>query len=338
MYIKTLIWLVLFTSCTHSKTSTMTAQTLPPSEQKKCIRPAYLKKGDRVAIVAPAGILKGRQAAIEKAQELLESWGLVPVLGPNLFTQKNHFAGEDAERLSDLQWALDDTDIRAIWCARGGYGSMRIVDDLDFEGFQKSPKWLIGYSDITVLHNKLQALGYETIHGMMAVNMEDDIERITTSIETLEASLFGTLSSYSIAPHKLNQKGKTKGVLVGGNLTLLTAQLGSSTQLNTQGTLLFIEEIGEYKYHIDRMLQSLERAGYFKHCSGVLVGDMTEIKANTTPWGSSVEQLIVDVLKAYDFPIAFGIPSGHELENRALIFGRNITLNISPSETKINFE
>ena len=338
MYIKTLIWLVLFTSCTHSKTSTMTAQTPPPSEQKKCIRPAYLKKGDRVAIVAPAGILKGRQAAIEKAQALLESWGLVSVLGPNLFTQKNHFAGKDAERLSDLQWALNDTDIKAIWCARGGYGSMRIVDDLNFEGFQKSPKWLIGYSDITVLHNKLQALGFESIHAMMAVNMGDDIEQITPSIETLRASLFGTLSSYTIAPHKLNQNGKTKGVLVGGNLTLLTAQLGSTTQLNTEGTILFIEEIGEYKYHIDRMLQSLKRAGYFEHCSGVIVGDMTKIKANTTPWGSSVEQLIIEVLKDYDFPIAFGMPSGHELENRALIFGRNITLNISSSETKINFE
>ena len=338
MYIKTLIWLVLFTSCTHSKTSTMTAQTLPPSEQKKYIRPAYLKKGDRVAIVAPSGILKGRQAAIEKAQELLESWGLVPVLGSNLFTQKNHFAGKDVERLSDLQWALDNTDIRAIWCARGGYGSMRIVDDLNFEGFQKSPKWLIGYSDITVLHNALQNLGYESIHGMMAVNMEEGIEPISTSIKTLKASLFGTLSSYSIAPHRLNQKGKAKGVLVGGNLTLLTAQLGSDTALNTQGKILFIEEIGEYKYHIDRMLQSMKRAGYFEHCSGVLVGDMTQIKANTPPWGSSVEQLIVDVLKDYDFPIAFGIPSGHELENRALIFGRNITLNISPSETKMNFE
>ena len=316
----------------------MTAQTLPPSEHEKCIRPAYLKIGDSVAIVAPAGILKGRQAAIKNAQVLLKSWGLVPVLGPHLFAQKNHFAGEDAERLSDLQWALDDTDIRAIWCARGGYGSMRVVDDLNFEKFQKHPKWLIGYSDITVLHNRLQALGYESIHGMMAVNMEEDIEKITPSIETLKASLFGTLSSYSIAPHNLNQNGKTKGVLVGGNLTLLTAQLGSATQMNTHGTILFIEEIGEYKYHIDRMLQSLKRAGYFEHCSGVLVGDMTQIKANTTPWGSSVEQLIVDVLKEYDFPIAFGIPSGHELENRALIFGRNITLNIDPSETKITFE
>lgn len=338
MYIKTLIWFVLFTSCTHSKTSTMTAQTPPPSEQKKYIRPAYLKRGDRVAIVAPAGILKGRQAAIENAQVLLKSWGLVPVLGPHLFAQKNHFAGEDAERLSDLQWALDDADIRAIWCARGGYGSTRIIDDLNFEGFQKSPKWLIGYSDITVLHNKLQNLGYESIHGMMAVNMEENRNAIASSMATLKASLFGALTSYSIAPHKLNQKGKTKGVLVGGNLTLLAAQLGSDTALNTKGKILFIEEIGEYKYHIDRMLQSLKRAGYFEHCSAVLVGDMTEIKANTTPWGSNEEQLIVDVLKAYDFPIAFGIPSGHELENRALIFGRNISLNISPSETKINFE
>ncbi len=338
MYIKTLVWLVLFANCSHSKTSTMTAQTLPPSEHKKCISPSPLKKGDSVAIVAPAGILKGRHVAIEKAQALLESWGLVPVLGPHLFAQNHHFAGEDSERLSDLQWALDRSDIKAIWCARGGYGSTRIIDDLNFDGFQKSPKWLIGYSDITALHNALQNLGYQSIHGMMAVNMEDDLEHISTSIETLKASLFGALNSYTIASHKLNRQGKAKGVLVGGNLTLLTAQLGSPTQLNTQGTILFIEEIGEYKYHIDRMLQSLKRAGYFEHCTGVIIGNMSKIKTNTTAWGSSVEQLITDALKAYDFPIAFGIPAGHELENRALIFGRNINLNISPTTTQISFE
>lgn len=338
MHFKSLLWLVLFASCTHSKTSTMTAQTPPSSPQNTYIKPSLLKEGDHVAIVAPAGIVKDREAAIDKAQNLLKSWGLIPVLGPNLLAHNHHFAGKDPQRLSDLQWALDDSEIKAIWCARGGYGSIRIIDDLNFDGFQKSPKWLIGYSDITVLHNKLQALGYESIHGMMAINMEEDIEKITPSIETLRASLFGTVPTYSVAPHILNRPGKAKGILVGGNLTLLAAQLGSDTALNTQGKIIFIEEIGEYKYHIDRMLQSMKRAGYFDHCSAVVVGDMTNIKVNTTAWGSSVEQLIIEALNDYNFPIAFGIPSGHELENRALIFGRNINLDISPTETKLTFE
>ena len=268
---------------------------------------------------------------------LLKNWGLVPVLGPHLFSESYHFAGTDAQRLKDLQWALDKPDVKAIWCARGGYGSMRIMDELNFETFKKNPKWLVGYSDVTALHNQLQNLGYETLHAMMPVNMEEDAKAITASITSLKAGLFGTLAKHSIEPNKSNRMGSAKGILTGGNLTLLTAQLGSASQLDTRNKILFIEEIGEYKYHIDRMLQSLKRAGYFDHCNGVIVGDMMDIKANSPAWGAGIEELIMNILDPYDFPVAFGIPAGHKPENRALIFGRSIDLNITKSETVIRF-
>ena len=208
---------------------------------------------------------------------------------------------------------------------------------LNFEAFKKNPKWLVGYSDVTALHNQLQNLGYETLHAMMPVNMEEDAKSITASITSLKAGLFGTLSKHSIEPNKSNRMGSAKGVLTGGNLTLLTAQLGSKSQLDTRNKILFIEEIGEYKYHIDRMLQSLKRAGYFDHCNGVIVGDMMDIKANSPAWGTGIEELIMNILDPYDFPVAFGIPAGHKPENRALIFGRSIDLNITKSETVIRF-
>lgn len=328
---------LLLVGCTQPKTAAMTPQAHLLNNPVSQITPPYLKQGDSVAIVAPAGILKGRSAGISAAKALLKSWGLVPVLGQYVFAQNHHFAGTDENRLSDLQWALDDPKIKAIWCARGGYGSMRIIDQLNFESFIKSPKWMIGYSDITTLHNKINGLGIESIHGMMAVNLEQDVARTQESVESLKKSLFGQLNSYKIQPHDANKVGQSQGILVGGNLTLLAAQLGSKTQLDTQNKILFIEDIGEYKYHIDRMLQSLKRAGYFEDCAGIIVGDMTQIKANTTVWGSSTEQLILDVLKDYNFPIAFGFPAGHEAENRALIFGRNINLDINKTSTKITF-
>jgi muramoyltetrapeptide carboxypeptidase len=337
MHFKSLFYVLLFMSCTYSKSSKITFKTPQTMASKKYIRPAKLQVGDTIAIVAPAGILKSKKKTIEAAQMLLKNWGLVPVLGPHLFSESYHFAGTDAQRLKDLQWALDKPDVKAIWCARGGYGSMRIMDGLNFETFKKNPKWMVGYSDVTALHNQLQNLGYETLHAMMPVNMEEDAKAITASITSLKAGLFGTLEKHSIEPNKSNRMGSAKGILTGGNLTLLTAQLGSASQLDTRNKILFIEEIGEYKYHIDRMLQSLKRAGYFNHCNGIIVGDMMDIKANSPAWGTGIEELIMNILDPYDFPVAFGIPAGHMHENRALIFGRSIDLNITKSETVIHF-
>jgi muramoyltetrapeptide carboxypeptidase len=304
---------------------------------KSTIKPDYLKSGDTIAIIAPSGVLNNRNQAIENAKKLIVEWGLVPIIGKNIYKKNYHFAGNDKQRLEDLQWAFDHENIKAIWCARGGYGSIRIIDQLSFDQFKKYPKWLIGYSDITVLHNKLNNLGFETIHGMMAVNMEENQKEINESIESLKKCLFGELKSYHINNNKYNRIGKSSGILVGGNLTLLASQLGSSSEINTKDKILFIEEIGEYKYHIDRMLQSLKRAGFFDNCNGVLIGDMSEIKINSPSWGSSVNELIYDVLKPYKFPISFGIQSGHLKHNESLIFGRNIDLDVKASKTIISF-
>lgn len=294
--------------------------------------PAYLQKGDTIAIVAPAGILKNRKYIIDKAKKLAENWGLKVVYGKYMFSQNNHFAGTDDERCEDFQQALDNPNIKAIWAARGGYGSVRILDKLDFTKFKESPKWVIGYSDITAFHNHIHNLGVETIHGMMGTSMQDNPQDIPETIETLRKALFGETLRYEISSSKMNRKGMVSGELVGGNIAILASMLGSDSQISTEGKILFIEEIGEYKYSIDRLLQSLKRAGYFTKVKAVIVGDMTKVKKNTTPWGSSIEQLILDVIPK-NVPILFNFPAGHEPDNRALIMGRNIELNIKETTT-----
>lgn len=308
------------------------------SKTMKLIQPAYLKQGDSIAIVAPAGILKNKEDAINKAKMLAESWGLKVVIGRHVFNQQYHFAGTDTERAADFQKALDSPNIKAIWCARGGYGSVRIIDRLDFSRFRKHPKWIIGYSDVTALHNHIHNMGIETIHGMMGSSFVFEEEEIRESISTLRNMLFGIPVGYQIPASGYHKKGQATGQLVGGNLTLLLTMLGSESTIDTTGKILFIEEIGEYKYHIDRMLQSLKRAGYFKNCKGLIVGDMSNIKKNTTPWGSSVEQLILNVVAEYDFPVLFNFPAGHEADNRALILGRTISLRVKNTLSEVIFK
>ena len=310
----------------------MNAQT-----NMKLTKPAYLQKGDMIAIVAPAGILKNRKHVIDKAKELAESWGLKVVIGKHVFTQANHFAGTDEQRCQDFQEALDNPEVKAIWSARGGYGSVRILDQLDFSKFKENPKWIIGYSDITAFHNHVHNLGVETLHAMMGTSMQDDPVDITETIETFRKALFGEQLKYTIKSSKENRKGTAEGVLVGGNIAILASMLGSDSQLNTDGKILFIEEIGEYKYAIDRMLQSLKRAGYFNKVKGIIVGDMTKIRKNTTPWGSSIEQLILDIVPN-NIPVLFGFPAGHEPDNRALIMGRTVKLSVTDRLSSVSFK
>lgn len=312
--------------------ASMNAQT-----NMKLTTPAYLQKGDMIAIVAPAGILKNRKYVIDKAKELAESWGLKVVIGKHVFTQANHFAGTDEQRCQDFQEALDNPKIKAIWSARGGYGSVRILDQLDFSKFKENPKWIIGYSDITAFHNHVHNLGVETLHAMMGTSMQDDPVDIAETIETFRKALFGEELKYTIKSSKENRNGTAEGVLVGGNIAILASMLGSDSQLNTDGKILFIEEIGEYKYAIDRMLQSLKRAGYFNKVKGVIVGDMTKIRKNTTPWGSSIEQLILDVVPN-DIPVLFDFPAGHEPDNRALIMGRTVKLSVTDRLSSVSFK
>lgn len=338
--LNTLLWCLLMLIHSEPNKTFMdfyNSSSLSFNTSSKMIRPSYLKPGDTVAIVAPAGILKQDTDVIENTKTLLKGWGLEVVFGTHLQTKAHHFAGSDAQRASDLQLALDNPNIKAIWCARGGYGTLRIIDDLDFENFKTHPKWIIGYSDVTVLHNALNNLGYESLHAMMCINLTEDASAIEQSVSTLKAALFGTLNSYEIESHSDNKLGTVTGQLVGGNLSLLTAALGSDTQLDTNGKLVFIEEIDEYKYHIDRQLQSLKRAGYFKSSAGVIIGDMSQLKSNTPAWGQPIEALILEVLKDTDVPVAFGFPAGHELENRALYFGRNVRLEVTKSKTRVLF-
>lgn len=308
-----------------------------PQHDMNFKQPPYLKVGDTVAIVAPAGILKNRAGEIQKAKSLLKSWGLHAVVGKHVFNQGRHFAGTDDERCEDFQNALDNPNISAIWCARGGYGSVRILDKLDWTTFKNHPKWIIGYSDITAIHSEAHNLGVQSIHAMMCTSLQDDIETIQETISTFKAAIFGDTLSYTLEGSTYNKIGTVSAPLVGGNLTILHTMLGSQTSLDTSGKILFIEEIGEYKYHIDRMLQSLKRAGYFDNCKAVIIGDMTKIKKNTTPWGSSIEQLILDVLSDYNFPVAFNLKAGHEKDNRALILGSTVTLHVSKTQSTLKF-
>ena len=301
-------------------------------------QPPYLKAGDTVAIVAPSGVLKNRSKEVNQAKALLKSWGLHSVVGKHVFSKANHFAGTDDERCEDFQNALDDPKISAIWCARGGYGTVRILDKLDYSKFKQNPKWVIGYSDITALHNQIHNAGVESIHAMMCTSLQDNILEIKETVSTFKDAIFGEPLNYTLKGSKYNKLGNSSGQLVGGNLTMLHTMLGSKTSIDISGKILFIEEIGEYKYHLDRMLQSLKRAGYFDNCKGVIVGDMTKMRTNTTLWGSTIEQLILDALSDYDFPIAFNMPAGHEKDNRAMILGKNIQLTVTRDNTKVLFE
>ncbi|WP_272022218.1 S66 peptidase family protein [Olleya namhaensis] len=306
--------------------------------ETKLIQPPYLKAGDTVAIVAPSGVLKNRNDEVNRAKKLLESWKLHVVIGKNVFSQADHFAGTDQERCEDFQIALDDPKIKAIWSARGGYGTVRILDKLDYTQFLKQPKWVIGYSDITALHNQIHNLGVQTLHAIMAVSLPSNLSDIEQSIATFKNTIFGQPLSYTLKGGTYNKTGEAKGALVGGNLTILHTMLGSKESLDTSGKILFIEEIGEYKYHIDRMLQSLKRAGYFDNCKGVIVGDMSRMRKNTTLWGTSIEQLILDALADYDFPIAFNMPAGHEKDNRALMLGREVSLKVEKTKSTVVFD
>ena len=325
---------VLVLICISFFFGNVTAQDQPVQQKETTlIQPPYLKAGDTVAIVAPSGILKNRTDEVDQAVALLKSWGLYAVVGKNVFSEGNHFAGTDLQRCEDFQNALDDPTISAIWCARGGYGTVRILDKLDYTKFKKKPKWVVGYSDITALHNQIHNQGVKTIHALMCVSLTKDLNDIAYTIETFKSALFGNEMGYDLDYSTYNKTGNAKGQLVGGNLTILHTMLGSKESIDTTGKILFIEEIGEYKYHIDRMLQSLKRAGYFDNCAGVLVGGMSKMRKNTTPWGTSVEQLILDALSDYDFPIAFGMPAGHEKDNYALILGQDIELNVAGDKT-----
>lgn len=308
------------------------------AQNKSMIQPPFLKAGDTVAIVAPAGIIKPERAdVITEAETLLKSWGLHVWRGKYVLAQNGHFAGTDEQRCEDFQHALNDPSIKAIWCARGGYGSVRIMDKLDYTKFYEKPKWIIGYSDITAFHCQLNTMGYQTLHAMMCTSLEAPENKTEQAIATFKKALFGEKLYYNIPGSDYNIPGTVTAQLTGGNLTLLTNMLGSDTSIDTDGKIILIEEIGEYAYAIDRMLQSLKRGGYFENCKGIIFGDISKIKPNTTYFGKNIYELILDMVKEYKVPVLFDFPAGHEPDNRALYLGRNIKLTITKEAGSIDF-
>jgi muramoyltetrapeptide carboxypeptidase len=301
--------------------------------QTTMITPPYLQKGDTVAILATARkhIVKSMQPTID----LLESWGLHVVVGESIGLEENQLAGSDEQRAADLQKQLNNPTIKAIWCARGGYGTVRVVDLIDFTAFKKSPKWLVGFSDVTVLHNHLNTMGYKSIHGIMPISLAKASKE---AIESLRLSLFGEPLQYSIDPHPMNRLGKASGELVGGNLSILYSLLGSPSAIDCNDKILYIEDLDEYLYHIDRMMMNLKRNGCLESLKGIIVGSMTDMKDNDIPWGKNALEIVQDVTKQYNIPMIFNFPAGHIHDNRALILGNNVAIEVTENCSTVVFE
>jgi muramoyltetrapeptide carboxypeptidase len=294
------------------------------------ITPPYLQKGDRVAIVCPA---KKLPKPMDDAVALLQSWGLEVVLGQTVTAGYHQFAGDDTLRAHDLQQYINDDSIKAIFAARGGYGTVRIIDEVDFSHLATHPKWIIGFSDITVLHAHLyQNLGLTTIHGQMPINIPD---ATGTSVETLRKALFGEELSYQIPPHPLNREGNAQGVLIGGNLSILISVSGSVSDYDYAGKILFIEDVGEYLYSVDRMMYNLKRAGKLKNLAGLIVGGFTGLQDNDIPFGQTAQEIIKAAVQDYNYPVCFDFPAGHVDDNWAMVFGRNTYLEVQNDLIKL---
>ncbi len=314
----------------------MLSSTAYAQESQKQIQPPYLQKGDTILIIAPAGIMKDT-LKVEAGIELLKEWGLNVKLGKYLYEQNFHFAGTDKQRAEDFQNAIDDPTVKAIWCARGGYGSVRIIDTIDFTKFKQHPKWLVGFSDITVFHNEINNLGIETMHAMMPITYKPGNKEQKRAQKSLKKALFGKKITYRISDSDFNKEGEVTGQVVGGNLSILYSLLGSKSSINVDGKILFIEDIGEYVYHIDRMLMNLKRNGYFDNCKGLIVGGISDVRENDTPFGKTAEEAVLDAVKEFDFPVSFDFPAGHIRDNRTIILGRTISLKVKEKKTVVKF-
>jgi len=298
------------------------------------LAPSALHQGDTILYIAPAGNINPDKGYMQRADSLLRLWGYVPKYPKNLYKKSFTFGGTDAERFTDLQQALDDPTIKAIWCARGGYGSVRIIENLDFTKFKKHPKWLIGFSDITVLTNLLYKQGYQSVHAIMPISLTHPNTKRAQAIQSLKDFYEGKPLHYKIASDSMNILGKGKGELVGGNISLLVSLLGSKDQLDTRGKVLFLEDVGEYTYSYDRMLYALKNAGYFDHLQGVIVGG-TSVKKDDEFIGETVKDLIIKHTKGKGYPVIFGFPAGHVVDNRVLIFGRKTKVEVNDNTATV---
>jgi muramoyltetrapeptide carboxypeptidase len=295
------------------------------------IIPSFLQPGDQIAIVATAG--KITSAELTPALTILKKWKLDVLLSSTLYNSSHQMAGTDEERKKGLQEMLDHRTVKAILCARGGYGTTRFIDQLDFSLFKKYPKWICGFSDITALHLHLYQLGFQSIHGTMPILFS---KNSSEALESLKNTLLGKINPLVVSSNPLNKKGKKSGELVGGNLSLLVHVIGTKSDVNMDGKILFIEDLDEYLYHLDRMMVQLKRAGKLKNLAGLVVGGMTQMKDNPLPFGKTIYEIIADAVKEYSYPVAYGFPIGHISDNRSVIHGRISTLEVNDHQVKLS--
>ncbi|WP_205502284.1 S66 peptidase family protein [Rufibacter psychrotolerans] len=298
------------------------------------IIPPFLQAGDKVGVISTSNYTQ--QEYIDQLVEILKEWKLEPVLGKTIGPRHGSFAGPDELRRKDLQHMLDNPDIKAVLQTMGGYGIIRIIDQVNFNTFKYSPKWLVGYSDTTFLHSHVQGmLSTASIHGTMAADLEAGFQ--PQSWETLRKALFGEELTYQVDPHPLNRVGSSEGMLVGGTSSVLCNAKGTISEVNTNGKILFLEEVGEHKFRLDSYLTSLKKARKFDYVKGLLVGHLIEIEEDEPPFGKTPEEIVLEAVQEYDFPVCFGFPAGHGQDNQALILGSLVSLEVTPKGSTVAF-
>jgi len=296
--------------------------------------PPYLQKGDTIGLVCPAGFMP-----VEKVSECIrvinEDWGYTTKVGTTIGQQYHYFSGTDEERIEDFQHMLDDENVKAILCARGGYGLTRIIDKIDFTNFKKNPKWIIGFSDVTILHSHIyRNYSTSTLHAPMANAFNEDGFK-NEFVQSLRHVLEGKKIKYQCKKNEFNKKGEGIGELVGGNLALLAHLIGTESDFKTKGRILFIEDVGEYLYNVDRMIYQLKRSGKFDKLAGLIVGGFTDMKDTERPFGQTVYEIIRNAVAEYDYPVCFDFPVSHEKENYALKIGVGYKLKVGKSKVTL---
>jgi muramoyltetrapeptide carboxypeptidase len=303
--------------------------------KQKIIQPPFLKPGDQVAIISPSGVIE--KDKVLKAASVIEGWGLNVTIGKNVFKNDGPFAGSDNERLTDLQWVIDSEEIKAVFCSRGGYGVSKIIDKINFSPLRNNPKWFTGFSDITVLHHwLLKVCNMMSIHGEMPLNYANP-EKSANNIDSLKKILFGEKYSYRWISGN-EGAGTVRGILTGGNLSLLYSLTGTAAEPDTKGKILFIEEVGEYFYHLDRMLTSLRLAGKLEGLAAILIGGLSKMEEGRIPWGRSAESIISEIVNIYKYPLFFGFPAGHIPENLAFIIGKEVSIKTDKGISTLTYK